>query len=133
MALIGVFGPMVFEVSGHRVRTFSEYSEKSAGRWTEHEPINIAPISEFLGPGLDELSLKITFTRLLGGEDPSAMYELLRWIARTGQHYPFITGNVPLSMNDWRIDSIDGNSTVFHPKAGLVLSMECTASFKEYN
>ena len=65
--LIGSWGPdLVFEVSGVRVKTFSEITRKSSGRWSEHLPINTAPISQFLGPGLDEIELKMDFVAMLG-------------------------------------------------------------------
>jgi phage protein U len=123
---------LVFEVSGDIAKTFQELSQKSSGRWAEHETINTAPLSEFLGPGLDEMELSIIFTAMLG-VDPRESYEELRAAVRKGEYYPFILGGFPLSDNLWRFTEISGDSTVFGPRDGEILWMELNVTAKEYN
>jgi phage protein U len=130
--VIGSWGDLVFEVSGNIAKTFQELSQKSSGRWTEHETINTAPLSEFLGPGLDELEITIIFTAMLG-VDPRKSYEDLRAMVRKGEYYPFILGGFPLSDNLWRFTEISGNSTVFGPRDGKIMWMELSVTAKEYN
>ena len=130
--VIGSWGDFVFEVSGDIAKTFQELTEKSSGRWAEHEPINTAPLSEFLGPGLDELELTIVFTTMLG-VDPRESYEAVRTAVRKGEYHPFILGGFPLSGNFWRINEVSGTSTVFGPRDGKVIWMECSMTVKEYN
>ena len=130
--IIGSWGLLVFQVSGNIARTIQELTEKSSGRWAEHEVVNTAPLSEFLGPGLDELDFTIIFTRMLGIE-PQLNYEALRLAVRRGEYFPFILGGFPLSGNFWRISEISGTSTVFNPKNGQIAWMECTIKVKEYN
>jgi len=129
--IIGSWGPMVFYVSGIGALTFSELSQDSSGRWVTHEPINSAPISEFLGPGQDEAEIKIVLTRLLG-EDPEAGYELLRQLVRNGKNFPLILGGAPLSGNMWYIETISGVSSRFAAGTGEILWTEITCQFKEY-
>jgi len=130
--VIGSWGDIVFEVSGEIAKTFNELSEKSSGRWAEHETINTAPLSEFLGPGLDELEMTIIFTTMLG-VDPKDSYEELRAAVRRGEYNPLILGGIPLSDNSWRIDEISGTSKVFGPRDGNVMWMEVSLTLKEYN
>ncbi|MDR1219566.1 MAG: phage tail protein [Treponema sp.] len=130
--VIGSWGDLVFEVTGNIARTFQELSQKSSGRWAEHETINTAPLSEFLGPGLDELEIAIIFTTMLG-VDPRESYEGLRAAVRKGECHPLILGGVPLSDNLWRLTEISGNSTVFGPRDGEILWMELSVTAKEYN
>jgi phage protein U len=130
--LIGSWGDFVFEVSGNIAKTFQELSQKSSGRWAEHETINTAPLSEFLGPGLDELEMSIIFTTMLG-VDPQKSYEDLRAAVRKGEYYPLILGGFPLSDNLWRFTEISGDSTVFGPRDGEILWMELGVTAKEYN
>jgi phage protein U len=132
MALIGSWGPLVFEVSGEKARTFNELTQKSSGRWSEHAPINTPPLSEFLGPGLDQVDLKIIFAVMLG-VNPRDSYELMRAKVRSGENYPLILQGIPLSGNNWYCEEISGTSTVFRPGTGAVMWMEMTASFKEYH
>jgi phage protein U len=130
--VIGSWGDFVFEVSGNIAKTFQELSQKSSGRWAEHETINTAPLSEFLGPGLDELEISIIFTTMLG-VDPRKSYEELRAAVRKGEYYPFILGGVPLSDNLWKFTEISGDSTVFGPRDGEILWMELNVTAREYN
>jgi phage protein U len=130
--VIGSWGDFVFEVSGDIAKTFQEITEKAVGRWAEHETINTAPLSEFLGPGLDELELSLIFTTMLG-VDPQESYEAFRTAVRKGEYHPLILGGFPLSGNFWRINEVSGTSTVFGPRDGAIMWMEATASFREYN
>jgi len=130
--VIGSWGDFVFEVSGEIAKTFQEFTEKSSGRWAEHETINTAPLSEFLGPGLDELEMTIIFTTMLG-VNPRESYEELRTAVRRGEYHPLILGGFPLSDNFWRISEISGASKIFGPRDGNVMWMEFSLSAKEYN
>ena len=129
--LIGSWGPIVFQVSGIGAFTFSELTQESSGRWVTHEPINVTPISEFLGPGQDEVGMKIVFARPLG-IDPKGGYELLRQLVRKGKTFPLILGGAPLSGNMWYVDNISGVSSRFAAGTGETLWTEVTCQFKEY-
>ena len=129
---IGSWGNLVFEVSGVKVKTFNELTQESSARWTEHNPINTVPISEFLGPGLDEVELKIIFAVMLG-VNPQESYESMRANVRAGKNFPLILQGKPLSMNFWYCPKISAASTVFAPGTGTVMRMEFTANFKEYH
>ena len=130
--VIGSWGDLVFEVSGEIAKTFQELSEKSSGRWAEHETINTSPISEFLGPGLDELELSIIFTTMLG-VNPQESYDELRDMVRKGEYHPLILGGFPLSGNFWRIDEISGEAKAFGPRDGNIMWLEVGITAKEYN
>jgi len=131
--LIGSWGPdLVFEVSGEMAKTFAEFTQKSSGRWTEHNPINSKPLSEFLGPGLDELEMKMTFTKMLG-VDPKDSYEKIRKAVRKGENHPMILGGIPLSGNLWYIKEMTGEMTFFAPGTGKILWMELSLVIREYN
>lgn len=129
--LIGSWGSLVFEVSGAGALTFSEISQDASGRWVSHETINTAPLSEFLGPGQDEVELKIILTKMFG-TDPKGKYESLRKAVREGRNFPLILKGIPLSDNLWYIERITGVSSVFAGGTGDILWTELTCQFKEY-
>ena len=129
--LIGSWGKIVFEVSGIGTFTFSEIEQKSSGRWATHETINSVPLSEFLGPGQDEINMKISITKMLGA-DPKAVYHLFRKLVRQGKNYPLILRGEPLSDNLWYVEEINGTSSRFAPGTGEVLWTEFSCVFKEY-
>ena len=129
--LIGSWGPLIFQVSGIGALTFTEISQDASGRWTVHEPINTAPVSEFLGPGQDEVKIKIILSRMLG-TDPKDSYELLRQLVRKGMNFPLILQGAPLSGSMWYISSISGVTKTFAPGSGAMLWTELSCQFKEY-
>ena len=129
--LIGSWGPLIFGVSGIGALTFSEITLDTSGRWATHEPVNTVPVSEFLGPGQDSVEIKIILTRMLG-VDPKLNYELLRQLVRRGSNFPLILRGIPLSMNMWYAQAINGVSKNFAAGTGEILWMELTCSFKEY-
>jgi len=129
--LVGSWGPVIFHVSGIGALTFSELTQDASGRWVTHEPINTAPISEFLGPGQDEAEIKIVLSLMLG-VDPKDGYELLRQSVREGNNYPLILSGIPLSENMWYIETINGVSSKFAAGTGEILWTEITCKFKEY-
>lgn len=129
--LIGSWGPMVFYVSGIGALTFTEIEQDSFGRWVTHEVINAAPVTEFLGPGQDEVTIKITLSRMLG-VDPKISYELLRLLVRKGLSFPLILRGCPLSGNLWYIENMNGISSMFAPGTGSIMWTELTCYFKEY-
>ena len=131
--LIGSWGPdLVFEVTGTVAKTFSELTQESSGRWHEHNIINSAPISEFLGPGLDTIAIEIIFSTLLGVE-PRESYDALRARIRRGARFPLILGGIPLSDNSWYCREIVAESSRFAPRTGEVMWMSLTIRMKEYN
>lgn len=132
MAQIGSFGSLIFEVSARKVRTFSEMEEKASGRWTQHEPIAQEVLSEFLGPGQDEIVLTIVFTTMLG-VDPDLSFNLIRRYARTGEHLPLILNGIPLHNKTWYVTDVDSTSSEFAAGDGAVLWRECVVNFREYN
>jgi phage protein U len=129
--VIGSWGPLVFEVSGVGALTFSELSQETSGRWATHEPVNTAPVSEFLGPGQDSVEMKILLTKMFG-VNPQETYESLREAVRAGENHPLIINGTPLSGNMWYIETAGGASTKFAGN-GVILWMELTCQFKEYN
>ncbi len=63
---LATWGPVTFEVSADRVRTWHEARRSGAARWYTHDVHLAKPKREFLGPGLDALSLQVRLDRALG-------------------------------------------------------------------
>ena len=122
----------MFEVSDKQAQTFFELTQKSSGRWAEHEPIKGKPVSEFLGPGLDELEMKMTLSPMLG-VDPKDTYEKIRERVRKGEYHPMIFEGKPLSGNMWYIKEITGETTEFAAGTGKFLWTELSLVIREYN
>ena len=131
--VLGSWGnDLIFEITGDTARSFSQYTQESSGRWHEHNVINSAPLSEFLGPGLDTINIEIIFSPMLG-VNPRSSYDALRARIRRGEHFPLILGGIPLSGNFWYCKEIAAESTRFMPGSGAVAWMALTLRMVEYH
>ena len=102
---IGYMGDIVFVVSPDYMITPTDYERESAGRWTEHDLLMRKPVSQFGGPGLEQLTFRIILDAA-HGIDPQQQLETLRTMRDTGAVFPLIIGGKPVSQCYWRLDSI---------------------------
>lgn len=58
---LGSWGPIVFEVSADKVRTFTDVKRRGKARWATHDVHLGKPVKEFLGSTLDNLSMVVRF------------------------------------------------------------------------
>ena len=56
--MIGYFGDVIFETSDSRILNFSEFKLESASRFATHDVIGKKPKTEFIGPGLNTVTLQ---------------------------------------------------------------------------
>ena len=65
--MIGALGSgIIFLVSDSYALTFNGMTREVSSRWATHETPGIKPKAEFLGPGLQTISLPITLSSSLG-------------------------------------------------------------------
>ena len=85
--MIGTLGrKIIFEVSDNRVLTFESMSREVSGRWTEHEVLGVKPKAEFLGPGLQTISLTIHLSAALGVKPRRILDMVERMVERGSAH-----------------------------------------------
>ncbi len=105
MAVLGVFGDVVFEVSADRVRTFDGLSRTSSERWETHSLIGLKPVSEFMGPGLDRVSFSMVFDAAHGTNPRKEMEHILD-MSRNGQVNDLTVGGKDLGAGKWKITNL---------------------------
>ena len=93
--MIGSFGPVIFEVSDRRVRTFEELSFARTARYAEHEIVGRKPVTEFLGPGKGEASLSIRLDAARG-LNPRNEIGRLRALCDAGTAAALVIGGQPV-------------------------------------
>ena len=87
---IGYMGSVVFIVSSHYMLTPTNLTQDTKGRWQDHDVIYKKPSSEFLGPGLRNLSFDIILSKMTVTQDV------------------------------WRVDSMSVNNTYYDPVGKLI-------------
>ena len=116
---IGYMGSVVFIVSSHYMLTPTNLTQDTKGRWQDHDVIYKKPSSEFLGPGLRNLSFDIILSKM-HNINPSRQIETLQQMCESGQVFPLIVGGSPVTQNYWRLDSMSVNNTYYDPVGKLI-------------
>lgn len=127
MNQIATLGSVVFTVSEDLIRTFSDFSRTSAGRWANHEVIGKKPISQFIGPGLDTVTFSVRLDARYG-INPRKELDALTELERSGKAMPLIIGGKGLGVNKFKITSleqtwseIDGQGNLLAATANITL------------
>lgn len=128
--MLGILGFVAFETSSHLIRTFNNLQRSGSSRWATHEIIRKKPVSEFLGPGLEQITFNMRLDVSLG-VDPADSFIFLRWSRDNGFAMPFILNGQPVSENLWAIISLHEN-WVNVDNHGKLLAAEVEITLMEY-
>lgn len=128
--LVGYLGAIPFIVSREYIRTFSDFSRESAGRWAKHDIIGDKPVLEFLGPDIEKISFKMQL-RSDNGLNPRKELEVLRKLRDDGTPIPLIIGGRPVTDNMWVVESL-GEAVTFWTAGGAMQSVNVDVSLQEY-
>ena len=129
--MIGTLGPnLIFTVSDDYVLTFSGMTRDVSGRWATHETPGIKPRAEFLGPGLQTVSLPITLSAGLGVK-PRQMLERVEQMVETGDTEYLILGCRPVGKNRFRVTASSETWDVIYNQGELARA-KLTLTLEEY-
>lgn len=132
MALLGTYGPMIFECSRRRVHTFDDFKVDNEARYAQHDVHLEMPILEFCGPGLTEVSFSMNFN-VEWNDDPFTSLVLLRYFNKNGIVAPLLIGYRPITLgfNLWVLTSISEEHKWF-TREGHLMGAGCNVTLKEY-
>lgn len=125
---IGTFGPLTFEVSIIRTRTFDDFKRSLSAKFEEHAIIGQKAKLEFISPGLDSISFQVIFSAF-HGLNPLNEAKQLREIVQAGEYYPLIIGDEMLG--NFVVESAS-ESWNYVDNRGLVMYIAMDVSLKEY-
>lgn len=127
---IGSWGERItFECSSDGpVRTFRALRRGGGARWHDHDVYAKKPKSDFIGPGLDSLTLDIRLD-YARGVNPTEELQALRDARDAGAVETLVVGDEVLF--DCRIDSIN-EERIRHDGSGKLLVALVEITFKEY-
>ena len=128
--LVGAMGDVVFMASSLYTHTFDDFSRDSSARWAEHEIIGSKPVSEYLGPGVDKVRLKIHLSAdLLPSTEAAA--KKIRRMCQNGETFTVIIGGKPLSNELWCVESVSEAKECFDGW-GNTISADLDVTLREY-
>lgn len=125
---IATWGPVTFEVSADRVRTFRDARRSGEARWAEHVVYAGKPAREFLGPGLSSLSLSVRLDRALGVV-PEDEIKALAEQRDIGAHHALVMGGEVVA--DFTLDGFSERWDVVDA-GGRLLVATVDLNLKEY-
>ena len=129
--MIGTLGTdLVFETSDNYVLTFDGMTRDLSSRWATHETPGVKPRAEFLGPGLQTVSLPITLSSNLGVK-PRQMLERVEQMVETGDTEYLILGYRPVGKNRFRVTASSETWDVIYNQGELARA-KLTLTLEEY-
>ena len=126
--MIGTFGRIVFEVSGDKIRTFSNFSRKTGAVFGEHQILGGKPLLQFSGQNNDEVSFKIQLNYGLG-VNPFEEISTLRLLISSGDSANLIIGGKVIG----KFVAVDLNESWRNTIGGFPYIIEADLTLKEYN
>lgn len=127
---IGTLGPIVFNSSSDKIQTFEEYNHDKSARIATHDNLHNKPIVEFIGPGLDSINLKITWS-IEGNINPLNEIKKLEEKQEKGEVIIFFLGGKPVGNGKYLIENISRSHKRIDNKGNL-LSIAFNISLIEY-
>lgn len=131
MSEVGNWGETIsFEVSEEKVLTFNDFSRAVNSRWNDHDIINGKPRSEYVGPGLSNISFNITLSAA-EGVNPRETLEALEKAAEEGRVEYLYIGGKKVGENKMKLESISETWDALIEN-GLLVKASASLSFSEY-
>lgn len=127
---VGNFGKITFTVSQKKAYSFDNFKRTRAAEWKEHNRYNNKPLSEFNGPGLENITLDIYLDASLGINPRN---EIERWgkLVNSGHHDILVIGGQQVGKYEWKIESISEDWKDFLNK-GELLTATISVTLSEY-
>lgn len=126
--MVGTLGPVVFEASADKVRTFFDMTRSGEAKYAEHDRIGQKGLLEFRGPGLDQVSFTMSFN-VAFGVNPRREIESLRTLRDTGLAETLILAGEPLG--DFVVLSIEETWRRIDNRGNLLVA-DAAVVVKEY-
>ena len=121
---------ILFEVSSERILTFKDMIRRNSVRFATNDTLLRKPISQYVGPSLDNISLTILLDAQYG-VDPQAEYNKLIRIQKDGSTVSIIIGRTAFGTYRWRIADLSILKGQID-NIGFIRRSEVTVSFEEY-
>jgi len=122
---------IMFEVSDmENILTIRDFKRKNNVRFAKQGILLKKPVSQYVGPELDEISFKIIL-RAHFGVNPKAEFDKLIHLQRDGETLSIVIGKSAHGMYRWRIKTLGMPWEVIDNK-GTCISCTVEISFEEY-
>lgn len=130
MAVIGSWGGVVFAVSRKEIKTFTELKWDSSAKYSTHDRHLKAPLLEFTGTDVENISFSMFFSVFLGVNPMTEIAKLLKAM-RKGEVHRLVIGPKAYGTNKWVIAKLS-NSLDRYDNRGNLLVAKVNVAMKSY-
>ena len=121
---------IMFEVSDAKVLTLHNFVRKNSVRFSKNDVLLKKPVSQYVGPDLDQISFKIIL-RAQFGVNPKTEMDKLIYLQRDGETVSIVLGKTPFGVYRWRIVDLSMPFNIIDNK-GICMAMDLDISLEEY-
>jgi len=121
---------IMFEVSPEKILTFDNFVRRNSVRFAEHNTLQRKPVTQYVGPALDIIDLKIILKAQWGVNPQNEFNKLIR-LQRDGATLSIVVGKSAFGMYRWTITNLGIPHNKIDNK-GIIMSSTVNVSFKEY-
>lgn len=121
---------IMFEVSENKLLNFSNFVRSNSVRFSKNDVLLKKPISQYIGPELDVISLDIVLKAQFG-VDPKEEINKLVYLQRDGETISILVGTTLFGMFRWVIKSLNFQYTQIDNK-GNCIEAKVSLSLEEY-
>lgn len=130
MAIIGTWGDIVFSVSRNQIKTFDGLKWDSGAKFSTHDRHLKAPLLEFTGTDVENISFSMFFSAFLGVNPLTEITKLLA-AERSGEVNRLVIGKKAYGANKWVITKLS-NSLDRYDNRGNLLVASVSVTMKSY-
>lgn len=102
---IASYAGLIFLVNSSKVLSPKDIKQEVSGEWGDHKIIGARTKSEFLGPGLRQLSFDIVIDVQFGYKPHSVIKKLNQWTEK-GKAGNFILGTHKIGTGKWKLEKV---------------------------
>lgn len=130
MAIIGTWGDIVFSVSRNQIKTFDGLKWDSGAKFSTHDRHLKAPLLEFTGTEVENISFSMFFSAFLGVNPLTEITKLLA-AERSGEVNRLVIGTKAYGVNKWVITKLS-KSLERYDNRGNLLVASVSVTMKSY-
>ena len=131
MAVIGNWGlAVIFKVSEKQALTFRNLTRTISSEWAKHSRIGLKDQSEFLRPGLQQVTFDIELDAT-SGVKPRTTADRIARLCEAGSVYPLVVGGRLVGRHRWKITQISEAWEIVYSR-GQVAREKLTVTMEEY-
>jgi phage protein U len=132
MALVGLYGSVMFMTGSYRTQTFYGMRRHYPSRYAEHEVHLQKPVTEYTGPGLVEIEFSMNLSTRWGLNPHLLLSQLQRYHGQAQAAALFVGGQFFGSgLSLFVITELDEQHKFFS-RHGILIGAEVAVKLKEY-